>query len=293
MKRNNFGYFVGEGVTGVWKNSLMSIASIGVLVACLLIMGMFIMISSNISAGIKDLEDKNEIVVFIEDEYDMNMVEDLEQRILANDNIRESIFVSSEEAFEIYKQGVKYDISILDGIESPIRNSFRIFLVDLSLMHETMTELESMEGVARVRGREDVSANLIHLQKMLAIIMLWFFVILGGISIFIISNTIKLAMFARKKEINIMKHVGATDWFIRWPFVVEGIVIGILSGLISWLFSYYIYNYVMEKVLEDIQIFTLLPYSVFGMRLFAGFLVSGVLVGITGSMMSVRKYLKA
>lgn len=293
MKRTNIGYFIGEGISNVWKNRLMSIASIGVLVACLLVMGMFIVISANISAGLEKLEEENEIVAFIDDSYDEQMVKELGNQISSNENVRDIIFVSRDEAFEDYKQSVTYDASLLDGIESPIRNSYRIFLKDLSLMGTTIEELGSLQGIVRVRGREDISENLVNLQKMLTVVMLWFFVILGAISIFIISNTIKLAMFARKKEINIMKHVGATDWFVRWPFLIEGIVIGLISSGVALLFQWYIYIYVLEKILEGIQIFNLLPYEVFRTNLIIGFLAAGLLVGILSSLLSVRKYLKA
>jgi cell division transport system permease protein len=160
-------------------------------------------------------------------------------------------------------------------------------------MEATTADLKAIPEIVNIRGRLDVSQNLIRLKNIMTLVMTWLFIVLVVISIFIISNTIRVAMFARRKEINIMKHVGATDWFIRWPFVVEGILIGGFSGLVAFGLQVAIYTYIADKVLSGIELIRLMPVSAFFPHLLIGFLSVGILIGTVSSTFSVRKHLNA
>jgi len=292
MKSSGFTYFVREGIASTFKNGLMSMASVGVLMACLIIMGTFIIVSENINNIMTDIENKNEIVVFLDYYATEEQVQEMGERLRNMDNVRHVEYTSKDAAFEAYKKSANLE-DVLEGMESPISDSYSIFLDDISKMSQTIEKLERMDGIEKVRGREDISDNLITLRNMFSVVALWFFCILIVISIFIISNTIKLAMFARKKEISIMKHVGATDWFIRWPFIVEGIVIGVISAALAFGVQWYIYTYVIEKVFSGINLIRLLPFRAFGFNIGVGFLAVSVFISVIGSMASIRKYLNA
>ena len=292
--KGRMSYFISEGLNSTFKNGLMSVASTSVLVACLIIMGSFFMVSSNISAMLKDLEMQNEIVIFLEDSVSEEMARNMKERFTSMNNIRSAEFVSKDAAFEDYKSRLPNGQDLMETLpENPLRHSYRLLLDDVSLMRSTVKMLENTASVARVRGNIDVSQNLIEIQNILSLLMAWIFIILLLISIFIISNTIKVAMFARRREINIMKHVGATDWFIRWPFIVEGLLIGIFSAGLSFVLLYYGYNYISDKVLSGIDILTLMPFTAFMPEIMIVFGVAGLVIGVFSSIISVRKYLNA
>lgn len=288
------GYFMREGLRSAIKNGVMSLASVSVLTACLLIMGSFLMVSQNIANILSDLEQQNEMVVFLDEALDEERTEEVGEKLKGLENVRNVEFVSKEDALKEWKADIPDAEAIFAGItENPLRNSYRIFLKDLSKMEETTRVLKTFPEIVNIRGRLDVSQNLIRLQNVLSLVMIWLFVVLTVISVFIISNTIRSAMFARRKEINIMKHVGATDWFIRWPFVFEGIFIGGLGGLIAFGLQTALYTYISEKVLSGIELVRLMPVTAFFPELLIGFLAVGVVIGTLSSTLSVRKYLNA
>jgi len=292
--KNGVLYFAIEGFTGAIKNGVMSLASISILIACLLIMGSFLMVSENINSLLVDLENQNEIVVFIDEKLDEEKTNGVGERIKTLENVRSVEFVSKEQALEEWRANVPDSEKIIEGITvNPLRNSFRIFLVDLGEMEQTTKVLESFSEIVNIRGRLDVSQNLIRLKNVVTFVMICMFIVLAVISVFIIANTIRVAMFARRKEINIMKHVGATDWFIRWPFVFEGIFIGLFSGVIAFMLQVFLYTYIVDSVLSGIELVALLPLAYFLPWLALGFVLIGIIIGATSSVLSVRKYLYA
>jgi cell division transport system permease protein len=288
---NKLGYLIKEGVKGTWKNRFMTVASVGVLVACLLIMGSFTLISANINNFIQELESENEIAVYIDETVSREDALAMQNEFESLPYVATVTFESKEDAWEEHKKSYPNSEELFEGVENPLRDSYILTLTDLTKMHETVQKLETMDNVANVRGREDISQNLVKLKNMLAIIMLSFFAVLVCISLFIISNTIKLGMFARRKEINIMKYVGATNAFIRLPFQVEGIIIGLVSGGIAFGLQWYTYSYLMEKVMSNIELINMIPFSTFLYPLLGIFLGAGFIVGLLGSGISIRKYM--
>ncbi len=293
MRGSSISYFIKEGFKNIWHNKVMSVASVSVLIACLLIMGSFVLAVYNIRDYIRQMKEETEIVVFIDDSVPDATAKALQIDLEGIPNVARAEFVDRNTAWEEYKAKFSEEENLFDGIkENPIRHSYKIFLTDLSKSEETIKKIEAVPGIAKLRSSKDITENLLSLQKMLTIFAFSFFIIFFVISVFIISNTVRLAVFARRREINIMKYVGATNWFIRWPFVIEGFIIGAFGGGLAYLAEWGIYTYLTDKVLRGINIISILPFSDFATPLLGAFLGAGILLGVGGSAVSIRKYLK-
>ncbi|MGI6030673.1 MAG: permease-like cell division protein FtsX [Eubacteriales bacterium] len=286
------GYLLKEGVRNIWKNSFMTFASVGILMACLLLMGTFVLVSENINYMIEGLADDNEIALFIEDSVSREDALAMQEDIEAIDNVATVTFLSKEDAWEQWLEKQDNAEAYSEAIESsPLRDEYIITLNDISQMYATVEQLNQLPGVGDIRYREDVAQNLVKLKNMVGIVALVFLIVLVSISVFIISNTIKLGMFARRKEISIMKYVGATNAFIRLPFFVEGIIIGAVGGGLAYALQWYIYTYLVEKVVVGIDLINLVDFQVYAQPLLLAFMGAGLLVGLVSSIVSIRKYL--
>jgi cell division transport system permease protein len=294
MSNFNGTYFFREGLKNIWSNSLMSIASIGVLAACLIIMGGFFLTALNINSFLDIVDNQNEIAAFLDTSLNQEQISEIGKKLDAMDNIASVRFVSKAQALDELQKQFSSNPEALAGIEdqNPLRHSFRVTLKDLKLYDQTLSQIKEIGGIANVRAHKDVADKLVRLRNILMIASGWLLLILAIISVLIISNTIKLAMFTRKREVNIMKYVGATDTFIRMPFVIEGIVIGIGSGLIAYLLDWYIYGRIVDIVVRGGIIgFQLVPFASFSGLLLLGCVVAGLVIGSLGSLISIRKYL--
>ena len=228
-----FGYYWKEGLRNIFKHGFMSIAAIAIMVACLILTGTVTLIAYNIDLSIVDLQQSNEIVVWIDENLTTREAKDLQPQFEKIGNIATVEFEDRDGALEKDREELGADASILEDYNSsnnPLRNSYILTLKDSTQAEETISDIEMIEGVANVRADEAVISKLIQIQHVFNIVALAMVVGLAVISIFIISNTVKLAMFARREEISIQKMVGATNWFIRWPFVIEGMIIGLVAG---------------------------------------------------------------
>jgi len=293
MGSSNLSYYIKEGIKNFWTNRLMTMASITILTACLIMMGVVILISFNINSIITDIELQNEIVVFLDEDISDDAAENFSDILLRVDNIRRVEFVSKDEALRDYEIQYLGQPNALEGVvENPLRHSYRVFLSDISKSQSTIDTLSKISTIKNIRDRKDVTQSLINLKAVLTTVSLGVFLLLFFVALFIISNTIKLAMFARSKEINIMKYVGATNWFVRWPFIIEGIIIGLFSSVLAYFATWGIYMYLLREVMSGIEIVRMLSFETLSMYLIYGFGSAGAAVGIVGSAFSVRKYLK-
>ena len=240
-----FGYYWKEGFRNIFKHGFMSIAAVLIMIACLLLTGTVTLIAYNIDLSITDLQQSNEIVVWIDDELTTREARALGSEFNQIDNIATIEFVDRDEALEDYRLQLGEDANILDEFDSsnnPLRNSFVFTMKDPALADETIDQIEAVDGTDGVRADETVISRLMQVQRVFNIVALAMVVGLAVISIFIISNTVKLAMFARREEISIQKIVGATNWFIRWPFVIEGMVLGLVAGGLAFLAEWGLYT---------------------------------------------------
>ena len=293
MKKNNIGYLLREGFRGVFLHGFMSFAAICVTVACLIIMGSFCLILYNTSAMVKELEQKNEMLVYIDESYSEAKAKSVGSQINLITNVRSAVFVSREQALEDFIDE-QNDASLFAGIDpDTLRDRYVVTVEDNSLLKQTYEKLKDIEGVADVSAHFEIAEGFQTVQNVLNIASLVIVTVLFVVSLFIISNTVKLAMYSRSEEIAIMKMVGATNAFIRLPFVVEGFIIGIIAAAAFFL-EWGLYDFVLTKIqqLDTLKLFVLTPFTDVIEIVAIAYALTGFLVGVFGSLLSIRKFLK-
>lgn len=295
MKINGFRYFMREASKNVFSNGWMSLASIFTVLASLLVFGFFMVLSLNLNYIAGQLEGDYEVILIVDETYNQQQTIALGDTIRAVANVKEAELDTKSARLEEWRNNLGEDAAVLDGYETnnPLRDWYKVTFQDLSQSDATVHELESLDGVAKIRRNKDTIDKLVSMTNYLGHISIWVMAALTLISIFIISNTIKLTVFARRKEINIMKFVGATDWFIRWPFIIEGIFIGLIGAVFSFAIVSYGYHGIIGLLGSlDISFVRFKPYRELILLLSGTFLGMGVILGGLGSLISVRKYLK-
>ena len=288
------GYLIREGFRSITTHSFMSFATVTIIVACLIIMGSVSLLSLNINKLIKELEAQNEIVVFVDEAIgDEAAARDLQRNIEAVDNVASAEFVSRTQAMDSFMG--KYDASLMEGIDEDVfRHRFIIHLNDIAYMSQTKMELEAIRGVAKVNAHLDYAQNFVMIRNVVSIVSLVLIVMLVFVSFFIMSNTIKLATFGRREEIGIMKMVGATNSFIRLPFVIEGLVLGILGGGLAFLAEWGLYGLLTSRIMGTLagSFISIIPFNKVAIPMLAAYLGIGVFVGVFGGVNAIRNYLK-
>ena len=297
MKKSSIGYFLKEGFRNIFLHGFMSFAAVSVIVVCLIITGTTALISYDINLNIVKLQNESEIIVYIEDTYTTEEARDMEDTILQVDNVATAEFEDKNQALEEYREELGDQADLLDGFDennNPLRDAFHITMKDPSKVTATKAALESVEGIGNAVANEEVVARLIQIQRMFHAISVTLIVALGLISIFIIANTVKLAMLARRREISIQKMVGATNWFIRWPFVIEGLILGVTGALIAFFAQWGIYTAVYRAVVANgaIGMFPLVGFADIWPPVLGIFLLAGALIGACGSGFAIRKFLQ-
>lgn len=296
MKINNAKYFVSEAFKSVFSNGWMSLASVFTVVASLLVFGLFMVLALNLNYMVGQVESDYEITLTVDDAFTPEQTKELGQTLSGVTNVSEVIYVSKDERMELLQEKFGENKALLDDYKNdrnPLSNWYKIRCVDLSLSATTVAEIKQLNGVSKVISNQDTIQKLTtasgYISRMSGIIM----VALAIISIFIISNTIKLTVFSRRKEINIMKFVGATDWFIRWPFIIEGVLIGILGSVLSGGLVALGYEGLTGLFASlNISMVRFMPLEDLLFLLFGSFIFMGMGMGALGSLISVRKYLK-
>ena len=294
MKKNNIGYLLREGIRGIFLHGFMSFAAIWVTVACLLIMGTFVLVLYNLNEMIVELEQENEMLVYIDETYSEAEAKSVGSQINQIANVHNAQFVSREQAVENFVDEMQ-DEDLFDGLDpSTFRDRFVITLEDNSKMRETEAAIRSIEGVADVSVHYEIQEGFQTVQRILNIASVIIIAVLLVVSMLIISNTVKLAMYDRKEEIAIMKMVGATNGFIRWPFVVEGFILGILASAIAFFLEWGLYNLLQTQIsmVDSLDLITVVPFVEVIEIVAIGYAVVGFLVGVLGSLLSIRKFLK-
>ena len=294
MKKSSIGYFLKEGFRNIFLHGFMSFAAVSVIVVCLIITGTTALISYYINLNIVKLQNESEIIVYIEDTYTTEEARDMEDTILQVDNVATAEFEDKNQALEEYREELGDQADLLDGFDennNPLRDAFHITMKDPSQVTATKAALESVEGIGNAVANEEVVARLIQIQRMFHAISVTLIVALGLISIFIIANTVKLAMLARRREISIQKMVGATNWFIRWPFVIEGLVLGLVAGGIAFGLEWALYDQLSDFILGNLPQFTMARFQELMFYVMGVFGGAGVIVGVCGSSLTIRRFM--
>ena len=290
----NFGYFIREGAKNMFSHGFMSFAAIGVTVACLLIMGTFTLVAYNVNENLSELQRENAVVAFVDDTLNDAHAKELQEKLMKVDNVAECTFVSREEARDNYVDNYDEDDLYTDLSADVFRHRYVIHLEDPTLMAETKAAVENVEGIAKARGDEAISNGFITLRNVASLVSIALVAVLLLVSLFIMSNTIKLTTFDRREEIAIMKMVGATNGFIRWPFVFEGLLLGLLGAVAAFLLQWLLYAAMCRGIAasDTLQLLRIVPFARIWKVVAIVFGATGLLVGVGGSTMAIRRFLK-
>lgn len=326
MKITSIRYLVGEGFKNIWVNRLMSIASIGVLMACMVIIGLATLITENVNKAIGNLEQQNVVIAYMKD-YNWALLEAEipaseegregadENGILQSDyvihseeeakalcdeirkisNVADVEFITSEDGLKTVQQTLNIDDADSDkllGGENPISCSAKIQMTDMALFDKTVEEISKLDGIYNVQSHSDLASTITAIKNGIGVAGVWIIAILMIIALVIVSNTIRVTMYSRKLEISIMKAVGATDTFVRIPFVVEGIAIGTISALLAEGILYFCYRVATEAIIDTLNTTDIVKYGDMAWILLAMFLGIGLVAGIFGSVIMINKYLR-
>ena len=294
MKKNNIGYLLREGFRGVFLHGFMSFAAVCVTVACLLIMGTFSLVLYNLHVMIVDLEKENAVLVYIDETYSEAEAKSVGSQINLISNVHEAKYIPRQQALDSFVED-QNDATSFAGLDaSTLRDRYEVTMENSSLTQQTVEEIKKIDGVAEVMAHYEIINGFQTLQKVLNIASSVIIVVLFVLSLFIISNTVKLAMYSRSEEIAIMKMVGATDSFIRLPFVVEGFILGFLGAVIAFFLEWGLYNFIESKigVVDTLQLIQVVPFTEVVELVAVAYALTGFAVGVVGSLLSIRKFLK-
>lgn len=289
---SNLGYLIKEGFKNIFNNRMMSLASIGVLISCLVLTGSAVMLSVNVSNIVDEVGESNVTTVYLADEMDENAARDKGRELRALPNITKVDFVDKEDAIQDWRETLGEDVfQYMIGDNNRLPYAYKVTIQDLNKYDDTIKEIEALGGVQRVYSHYNVVQKLTSLSSLITMMSFWIILALGVISLFIISNTIRMTMFSHRFEISIMKSVGASNHFVRIPFIVEGIVIGLVSAAVS-VGLMYLLSEALIKAAAYILPFNYTHFTSMMWYIIGGFLAAGVLVGALGSWVSIRRFLK-
>lgn len=294
MKLSRYGYLIGEGFRNIFTHGFMSFASVTIIIACLIVMGSFTLLDININNIIDDIGNQNQILAYVDESMSaQDASAKLQTKIASIDNVADVEFVSRTDAKNNFME--KYDESLMEGIDDEVfRHRFVVQLTDLSQMAQTQAAISEVDGIVKVNAPIDYADKFISVRNVVSVVSLALIVILVFVSLFIMSNTIKLATFGRREEIAIMKMVGASNSFIRCPFVVEGLILGVVGGGLAFLAQWGLYTALESKITSSLAIsfVNIVPFSELWPFVLAVFMAVGVIVGAFGGAIAIRNYLK-
>lgn len=297
---NSFFYLVKQGFKNLWNNRLMSLASIGVLVSCMLLIGAAALLAVNVSSVVDELEDQSEAIVYLDDNTTEDDQARIRKAIIATGKIATVEFVPKGEALSQMMSAMGDEGLLFEAYkeDNNLPDSYRITFDDVSDLESTVAAIENIDGVLSVSAMTEVANVITGLKKMAYVGGVIIIGLLIAVSLMIVGNTIKITVFSRRREVNIMKYVGATNGFIRLPFIVEGMSLGVISGAISYGLIYFGYDYFTKWVLSQksewfsMLVSGIVPFAAISHYLLLGFLGGGALIGIFGCVTFIGKHLK-
>lgn len=297
---NSFFYLVKQGFKNLWNNRLMSLASIGVLVSCMLLIGAAALLAVNVSSVVDELEDQSEAIVYLDDNTTDDDQTRIRKAIIATGKIATVEFVPKGEALSQMMSAMGDEGLLFEAYkeDNNLPDSYRITFDDVSDLESTVAAIENIDGVLSVSAMTEVANVITGLKKMAYVGGVVIIGLLIAVSLMIVGNTIKITVFSRRREVNIMKYVGATNGFIRLPFIVEGMSLGVISGAISYGLIYFGYDYFTKWVLSQksewfsMLVSGMVPFTAISHQLLIGFLGGGALIGIFGCVAFIGKHLK-
>ena len=296
MRRLNLGYFIKEGFSSIFSHGLMSFAAVCMIVACLIIMGSFSLLAVNVDEMLSQLEEENEFLAFIDEDYTDDQIRALMEQVRQIDNVDPNsvTFVSREQAKRDYLRGHESEGLYVNMPDEVLRDRLSIRVLDLERFQETVDVVCDLPGVANHRAASEVAEGFVAVRNAVTALAYVLIGILAAVSLFIISNTTRLAAFSRREEIAIMKMCGATDGFVRWPFIVEGLILGIMGALVAFFLQWAVYAGVCKALVGGgaVSFFALMDFKAMWKGVLGVFLTSGSIIGALGSGFAIRKFLQ-
>ena len=291
------GYHLKEGFHSIFTHGLMSFAAVCMIVACLIIMGSFSLVAVSLDNTLGDLEAQNEFTAYVEEGMDEAGARALESQILQIPNVASATFVNGQQALDDYRERyVDSENAVLfeDLPEDLLQHRFRIRVVDIEQLAQTVEAVEAVDGISDTQAALDVARGFVTVRNVAGAVAWILILLLLIISLFIIANTIKLATFHRREEIAIMKMCGATNWFVRWPFIFEGMILGFLGAVVAFFLQWGIYSLMVTAITEygGLQLIAIVPFQTLAPQVAVIFVAAGLLIGAGGSLLAIRKFLQ-
>ncbi|HJA63146.1 MAG TPA: permease-like cell division protein FtsX [Candidatus Intestinimonas stercoravium] len=297
MTQYNMRYHLREGFHSIFTHGLMSFAAVCMIVACLVIMGSFSLVAVDLDRTLGDLESENEFIAYIDDSLTTEQAKAVQKNIERIPNVASAEFVDKVQALEDYK--ARYsdteNAALFEGLpDDTLRDRYEIRVTDIEQMARTVEQVRQVSGVADVSAAIDVAQGFVTVRNMAGAVAWVLIILLLVISLFIIANTTKLATFHRREEIAIMKMCGATNWFVRWPFVFEGMILGLIGAVVAFFLQWGIYSLIVQAVEEAgaLQLIYIVPFRELAVRVAGAFAAAGLLIGALGSLLAIRKFLQ-
>ncbi|AWK52571.1 ABC transporter permease [Clostridium beijerinckii] len=293
---NLFKHYIIDAIKSLRRNKTISLASSVTVTATLFIMGIFLILMQNVNIGMSNVQSQIEIKVFLEENINSTQQENIEQDLKKISGVKDIQFEDKADALKKFTEQIsENDSSLLNGYgdsHNPLPNSYIIKLEDPQVSEQVISQIKTMQGIESIGNDKEFTDKLISISKNVKWIGIVLFILMVAVSVFLISNTIKLAIYSRRKEIGIMKFVGATDWFIRWPFIIEGAVIGLIGSISANVLLYYVYKSAFVKINENLLLVNLLSPSYITQTLQWQFILVGIIIGGFSSLWSLFKFLK-
>lgn len=290
---NRLGYYLKEGTRGVFAHGLSSFLTVVIIIACLLIMGTCGLIALNVSHIVTDLEDQNPIMAFVNEDLTDEEAKALEQSILAVPNVREAQFVSREEAMESFLSKLR-ESSLFERLEANVfRHRYIIYLDDIAIMAKTQRDIANVPGIAWVNAHLGISTSFVSAQKVVNVVSLALIIILFIVCMAIMSSALRVTAYERRKEVGLVKMIGATNSFVRWPITIEGVALGLTGSLLSYLLQWTLYTLLEVRISSSgLAFLNVIPFRVIALPLLAAFLFLGLLAAVLGSRIAIRSYIR-
>ena len=294
MKINTINYFIVDALKSIKRNITVSFAAMLTVLVTFFVLGTFTLVGLNFNKAIEDVADKIEIKVYLQDDIKLVNQREVEIKLAEQEGVKAVTYESKDEAFTKLKKDLEGNSGMLEGYSlenNPLASSYIVTLEDASYAGDVSKAVEDMTGVESITNQQELIEKISRVVDFVQILGVVLFFVFIGVSIFLIMNTIKLAVYSRRREVGIMKFVGATDWFIRWPFVIEGMIIGAVGSLLATVILYFIYRGIFGFIASNLLIANLVPVSFVLTTLLGGFLLGGIVVGAIGSIAALRKFL--
>ena len=294
MGEHRFFYFFKEGLSNMISHGFRSFVAVGITIACLLIMGTFTLVAVNADYNLRQLESENEILAYVEDTYTQEEARKLQSMLEVLPNVSSVTFITREDAMASFVAQYPEEEMFQDLDPNIIQDRFAIRVYDLSELSDTMASVKAVKGIESINGYEEVAGGFVTVRNVATVVCVALIVILFVVSVFIISNTVRLTTFDRREEIAIMRMVGATNGFIRWPFVYEGFLMGILSAVIAFFCQWGLYSAVATGVTRNdtLQLIAIMSFESMYKPVAVAFVAAGLLMGVGGSLSAIRKFLR-